>query len=145
MKKSLFLFTCFYCFVCCTSVQNNSNAVPSQVLVNLMHQSAEDWNNANLDAFMAIYDTASTFMFPTGPVGLARMRDNYERAFFKNGKPIQNLRFEDMVVRPLGNDHALLTGKFVLHGNNLPDKTGVYTLVFINRSTGWKLLHDHSS
>ncbi|MGI8599377.1 MAG: YybH family protein [Chitinophagaceae bacterium] len=110
-----------------------------------MHQSATDWNNADLNSFMTLYDTVSTFMFPSGPVGLTRMRENYERGFFKDGKPLQQLRFEDMEIRSLGSDHALLTGKFVLSGNNLSEKKSVYTLVFVRRSTGWKILHDHSS
>ncbi len=111
----------------------------------LMQQSATDWNNANLDGFMALYDTAATFMFSTGPVGLEKMRANYERGFFKDGKPIQQLRFEDLEVRMLGTDHALLTGKFVLWGNNLPDRKGIYSLVFVKRNGSWKILHDHSS
>jgi ketosteroid isomerase-like protein len=50
-----------------------------------------------------------------------------------------------MEVRPLGNDHALLTGRFVLYGNDLPDRKGIYTLVFVRRGKDWKILHDHSS
>lgn len=118
---------------------------PSNEIKQLMMQSATDWNNADLDAFMAVYDTAATFMFSTGPVGLDKMRANYERGFFKDGKPLQQLRYEDLRVRPLGADHALLTGKFVLTGNNLPDRKGIYTLVFVKRASGWKILHDHSS
>ena len=118
---------------------------PAGELVKLMNQSATDWNNGDLDAFMALYDTAATFMFSTGPVGLDKMRENYERGFFKDGKPLQQLRFEDLVVRPLGEDHALLTGKFILHGNDLPERKGIYTLIFVRRSSGWKILHDHSS
>lgn len=117
----------------------------SAEIIQLMHQSAADWNKADLDAFMALYDTASTFMFSTGPVGLGKMRANYEKGFFKDGKPIQQLRFEDLEIRSLGADHALLTGKFVLSGNNLADRKGIYTLVFVKRGSGWKILHDHSS
>jgi hypothetical protein len=50
-----------------------------------------------------------------------------------------------MVVRPLGNGHALLTGKFILSGNGLKELRGIYTLVFVLRGNGWKVLHDHSS
>lgn len=126
-----------------TSAYTQTNHVSE--IKRLMQQSATDWNNANLDGFMALYDTAATFMFSTGPVGLDKMRANYERGFFKGGKPIQQLRFEDLEVRMLGTDHALLTGKFILWGNNLPDRKGIYSLVFVKRNGGWKILHDHSS
>lgn len=128
----------------CNSAKN-STAAPTDELVRLMKQSADDWNNADLNGFMSLYDTSATFMFSTGPVGLDKMRANYERGFFKNGKPLQMLRFEDLKVRSLGNDHALLTGKFVLYGNDLPERKGIYSLVFVKRNGAWKILHDHSS
>jgi|SRR5215203_602722 len=114
-------------------------------IIDLMNQSAKDWNEGNLDAFMALYDTASTFMLPNGPVGIAGMKENYQKGFFNGKMPKQNLRYEEMVVRPLGKDYALLTGKFVLYGNDLKEKTGRYSLIFVQRKNGWKILHDHSS
>jgi len=144
MRKFFAALTIIAFLSSCTASQK-INRDPSGEIISLMHQSSTDWNKADLDAFMALYDTASTFMFTSGPVGLEKMRANYEKGFFKDGKPIQQLRFEDLKVRPLGVDHALLTGKFVLSGNNLADRKGIYTLVFVKRKTGWKILHDHSS
>jgi ketosteroid isomerase-like protein len=144
MKRIFLLLTLATLVFSCGTMQKTIGE-SKQEIIKLMHQSAIDWNNADLDAFMALYDTASTFMFSTGPVGLGKMRANYERGFFKDGKPIQQLRFEDLLVRSLGTDHALLTGKFILSGNNLDDRKGIYTLVFVRRSSGWKILHDHSS
>jgi ketosteroid isomerase-like protein len=139
----------FLAFAICIFMAGNLSAQQTKdvtaEITRLMTQSAADWNNANLDGFMSLYDTAATFMFPSGPVGLEKMRSNYERSYFKEGKPKQQLRFEDLQVRSLGADHALLTGKFVLYGNNLPEQKGIYSLVFVKRASGWKILHDHSS
>ncbi len=118
---------------------------PTPEIVRLMNVSAEDWNRSDLDRFMSIYDTAATFMTGKGPVGITATRENYEKAFFKDGKVVQQLRFEELVVRPLGNEHALVTGKFVLYGNGMADRSGRYTLIFVKRADGWKMLHDHSS
>jgi ketosteroid isomerase-like protein len=49
-----------------------------------------------------------------------------------------------MKVRLLGSDYALLTGAFTLYGNNLPERSGRYSLVMIHAKNGWKILHDHS-
>lgn len=144
MKRFFLLLTLAILVFGCNPMQKTIGG-SKQEIIKLMHKSANDWNNANLDAFMSLYDTASTFMFSTGPVGLGKMRANYESGFFKDGKPIQQLRFEDIEVRSLGADYALLTGKFILSGNNLDDRKGIYTLVFVRRSSGWKILHDHSS
>ena len=142
MKTSFLLLTLFM-FSCQAS--KNLYADPTPELVRLMNVSAEDWNRSDLDRFMSIYDTAATFMTGKGPVGVAATRENYQKGFFKDGKVVQQLRFEEMVVRPLGNDHALLTGKFVLYGNGMADRSGRYTLIFVKRADGWKMLHDHSS
>lgn len=145
MKRTLLAFGIIVCLYSCSPLKENASSPIANTVTSLMNVSAEDWNRGDLDKFMSIYDTAATFMTSRGPIGVAATRENYQRVFFKEGKPIQNLRFEDMVVRPLGNDHALLTGKFVLYGNGLPEKSGVYSLVFVRRASGWKMLHDHSS
>lgn len=132
-------------FMSCSTAQRSTTYYPTTPITALMHQSAEDWNRGDLDRFMTLYDTASTFLTQNGNLRLPGMRENYQRGFFKGDKPIQNLRFEAMEVRPLGADHALLTGRFVLYGNSLPDRKGIYTLVFVRRGKDWKILHDHSS
>ena len=145
MKKPLLSLTGFLLCIFLFSCRAMQPATVSSDILTAMNKAAEDWNKADLDAFMALYDTAATFMLPNGPVGFTGMKDNYEKGFFKDGKPKQNLRYEEMVVRPLGRDHALLTGKFILYGNGLKDRTGRYSLVFVRRKEGWRILHDHSS
>ncbi|HYH16074.1 MAG TPA: nuclear transport factor 2 family protein [Flavisolibacter sp.] len=145
MKKYLLLLLFPVLLLSCATVKRESTANMTNEIVALMNQSSQDWNAGKLDAFMSLYDTASTFMTSKGPIGLQGMRENYQKGFFDGDKPKQNLRYEDLVVRPLGNDHALLTGKFVLSGNGLSEKRGIYTLVFIRRGNTWKMLHDHSS
>jgi ketosteroid isomerase-like protein len=145
MNKHLLLIIVPVLLWSCASIKKESKSNNANEIIALMNQSAQDWNVGNLDAFMAVYDTASTFMLSKGPVGIQGMRENYQKGFFNGDKPKQNLRYEDMVVRPLGNDHALLTGKFVLSGNGLPERKGIYTLIFIRRGNVWKILHDHSS
>jgi ketosteroid isomerase-like protein len=129
--------------VACTNSKKIGKTQPS--IIELMNQSAKDWNEGNLDAFMALYDTASTFMLPNGPVGMSGMKENYQKSFFNGKMPKQNLRYEEMVVRPLGKNYALLTGKFVLFSNDLKERSGRYSLIFVQRKEGWKILHDHSS
>jgi ketosteroid isomerase-like protein len=145
MKKSLLLVMLPVLILSCASLTKKRKANNINEIQVLMNQSSQDWNAGNLDAFMTLYDTASTFMLSKGPVGIKGMRENYQKVFFNGDKPKQNLKYEELVVRPLGNNHALLTGKFVLYGNGLPESRGIYTLIFIRRDNGWKILHDHSS
>ena len=139
-----FIGICFLALASCSNVKN-AQSDPTPELVRLMNVSADDWNRSDLDRFMSIYDKEATFMTGKGPIGIEATRENYQKAFFKDGKVVQQLRFEEMVVRPLGPDHAMLTGKFVLYGGGMADRSGRYTLIFVKRADGWKMLHDHSS
>ena len=55
------------------------------------------------------------------------------------------MRFDQLDVRALGDDHALMTGRFTLAGGGKPEQTGRFSLVWLRSAQGWKILHDHSS
>jgi ketosteroid isomerase-like protein len=57
---------------------------------------------------------------------------------------LQQLRYESVDIEPLGPDHALVTGKFVLTGADRPDRTGLFTTVWRRTASGWRMIHDHS-
>jgi ketosteroid isomerase-like protein len=118
----------------------NPNALRDTLLA-----TANDWNQGNLEAFVSPYDSLSTFMTRSGPIGKEAMLDHYRRTFFSQGQPVQDLRFEQVRVRPLGEDHALMTGQYLLSGGGHPDHTGWFSLVWLRTENGWKILHDHSS
>jgi ketosteroid isomerase-like protein len=114
-------------------------------IVTAMKNSEKDWNNGDLDSFMKMYTGASTMMMPAGPVGINAIRDLYQNHYFNGKMPKQQLRYDELKVTLLGENYALLTGKFTLSGNNLPERSGRYSLVMIYTKEGWKILHDHSS
>ena len=103
----------FLLFYSCSTVKSTSSNAPSEILA-AMEQSAKDWNAGSLDRYMTLYDSTATFMFNSGPVGLQGIRENYQNVFFDGEQPKQQLKYEDMAVRPLGNDQPLLMGKFIL-------------------------------
>lgn len=142
--KWITAIACFLLMSGCNTLKQNTSSGIAEIRA-AMEQSARDWNGGRLDQYMTLYDSAATFMFSTGPVGLEGIRDNYQKVFFNGKQPKQQLKYEDLVIRPLGKDYALLTGKFVLSGNGLKERRGIYTLVFVRRANGWKVLHDHSS
>ena len=113
-------------------------------IIEAMKNSASDWNKGDLDSFMKMYTESSTMMMPTGPVGISAIRELYEKKYFNGKMPKQNLFYNEMEVTLLGENYALLTGKFTLSGNNLPERSGRYSLVMAYTKDGWKILHDHS-
>lgn len=116
----------------------------ADAIVAAMKASENDWNKGDLDHFMKMYTDSSTMMMPTGPVGLSAIRNLYQNHYFNGKMPKQNLYYSEMKVTMLGGNYALLTGKFTLTGNNLPERSGRYSLVMVYTNDGWKILHDHS-
>lgn len=121
-----------------------SRADTSQ-LISVMLTSAEDWNRGNLAGFMDSYDDSATMMSHHGLIGKDSMTIHYRQTYFKAGAARQQLSFDAFRITPLAGDYVLLTGRFTLNGNNLPTLSGWFSLVCVHRTTGWKILHDHTS
>lgn len=125
-------------------------AVPSgddraQLLAAL--QASEDaWNRGDLKGHLAIYDASVTAMTKTGPrPGIAPIEAAFTQAYFRDGKPKQQLRTEQIGIRTLSADAALMTGRFILSGGGEPEQSGWFTLVWQRTPSGWKVVHDHTS
>jgi len=129
-------------YIPCNKVYTDTSEHP---LVKLMRQSAIDWNNGNLEAFMNLYADSATMMTTQGLINKDSMIVDYRRSYFKDGKPEQQLSFDQLQIQALGEKYVLLTGRFILNGNNLPVQSGRFSLVCVLTKNGWKILHDHTS
>jgi uncharacterized protein (TIGR02246 family) len=107
--------------------------------------SAEAWNRGDLKGHLSIYVDSVTYMTRSGPrPGVGTIERDFTAAFFNQGMPKQQLRFEQVAVRRLGPDAALETGRFILSGGGQADQSGWFTLVWVRTADGWKAVHDHS-
>jgi len=108
--------------------------------------SVDAFNRGDLPGHLAIYDPGVTFMTKDGPrPGIAPIEQAFREHYFKDGKPIQQLRFEQLAVRSLGPDSALATARWALAGGGKPELSGWFTLVWQRTAAGWRAVHDHSS
>jgi len=111
----------------------------------LLAASTEAFNRGDLPGHLAIYDPGVTFMTKDGPrPGVAPIEKAFRDSYFRDGKAIQQLRFEQLAVRPLGAEVALATARWSLSGGDKPDQTGWFTLVLQRGAAGWRAVHDHS-
>ena len=73
----------------------------SQVLAALS-ASAESWNHADLKGHLASYDPGAAAVTKNGPrPGVDGIESSFRTTYFKDGKPEQNLRVEQVMVRSL--------------------------------------------
>ena len=111
----------------------------------LLMATTDRWNAGDLDGFIAPYASETSFVTPTGLIGRDAMRTRYQTRYFTGARPDQQLRFDELRVNPLGDGHALMTGRFVLSGGAKPEQSGRFTLVWARTADGWRIIHDHSS
>jgi uncharacterized protein (TIGR02246 family) len=116
-----------------------------------LQASAGEWNRGNLDGFLVPYsdDAGTTFVGSSGLVrGKEAIRQKYVASYFHPGGTLPgNLSFADIDVRPLGDDHALAVGRWIISDRASGRQTaaGIFSLVFEHTSQGWRIIHDHSS
>ena len=116
-----------------------------QAIRALLQTTADGWNKGDLNQYLSVYTTGATEMLSTGPAGgVEAIEKTMKEGFWKTGKPLQTLRYENLVVRIIGKKAALVTGKFVLTGADRPDRTGWFTTVWEKTKDGWRMIHDHS-
>jgi uncharacterized protein (TIGR02246 family) len=103
------------------------------------------WNTGDLSKYLYAYVPEATEMLSTGPAGgVEAIEKTMKEGFWKTGRPVQQLRYEHLVVRMLGKNNALVTGQFILSGADKPDRKGWFTTVWTRTRKGWRMIHDHS-
>jgi len=142
----VFLFCCALSVAACAHQAAALQPAEQAQMLASLQASAAAWNRGDLTGHLAIYDTAVTAMTKSGPrPGVAAIESSFRATYFRDGQPKQQLRMEQVVVRPLGDGAALMTGRFVLHDGAEAEQSGWFTLVWVRSATGWKVVHDHSS
>lgn len=114
----------------------------------ILADQAAAWNRGDLEEFVRTYENSAEITFVGKEVerGYAQVLARYQRNYGtaeKRGK----LVFEQIEVRLLGKDHALVLGRFVLTRTAAGggDASGRFTLLARRQGRVWKIIHDHTS
>jgi uncharacterized protein (TIGR02246 family) len=118
---------------------------PQKQITAVLEYTALGWNTGDPSKYLYAYVPEATEMLSTGPVGgVDAIERSMKEGFWKTGRPVQQLRYENIVVRMLGKDNALVTGQYILSGANKPDRKGWFTTIWTKTKKGWRMIHDHS-
>jgi ketosteroid isomerase-like protein len=112
----------------------------------LLASQAADWNRGDIDAFMRGYWNSAETTF-AGASGISRgwqtVLDHYHKNY-PDRAAMGHLDFGEIEVTPLGNDAALILGRWHLTRDAGP-VGGIFTLVARRFPEGWRIIHDHTS
>ena len=113
----------------------------------VLNDQAKAWNKGDLPGFMKGYLESEELSFFSGnnkTKGWKATLDRYRKRYQADGKEMGKLTFEELSIELLGNDHSLVRGRFRLQMKN-ESPTGIFTLILRKTSTGWRIVHDHTS
>lgn len=114
----------------------------------VLNDQVQAWNRGDIVEFVSSYDKSPSITFVGQTVSrgydgvLARYRRNYPDKLHMG-----TLHFEEIEVRMLGKEYALVLGKFILERTPAGGgpASGRYSLVAQKSKEGWKIIHDHTS
>jgi len=122
----------------------NSNKGVTAVL----DMQVDAWNRGDLETFMTGYLKSPNMSFTSGGEefwGYDTLQQRYAKSYGTNRDTMGKLKFSDLKVVDVGKDGALCVGHWHLERKDKPLAEGIFSLVFVRESTGWKIIHDHTT
>jgi len=111
----------------------------------VLDQQADAWNRGDIETFMDTYLRSPELTFSSGGQvsrGWERTLQNYRRRY-PTREAMGHLTFSDLEITELGQDAALVLGKWALDRDE--PVGGVFTLVLRREAGRWVIIHDHTS
>jgi beta-aspartyl-peptidase (threonine type) len=128
-------------------VVNADPAMERAAIQRVLDDQAKAWNKGDLPAFMKGYlesDELSFFSGAKKTKGWKATLERYQKRYQGEGKEMGKLAFEELSIEMLGDDHALVRGRYRLHMKS-ETPTGIFTLILRKTPAGWRIIHDHTS
>jgi uncharacterized protein (TIGR02246 family) len=128
---------------CCIGADTSDQAIRR-----VLNDQAQAWNKGDIDGYMTGYDNSAetTFIGKTVQHGYQNVLRNYHERY-PTRDAMGTLTFTELTVKLLGSDYASVTGRFHLKRTAAAggDSSGIFSLLFQQTRTGWKVILDHTS
>lgn len=116
-----------------------------------LKKSAALWNRGDLDGFLQDYLPSEDLTFTSGGRilrGYEALKERYQKSYGQTRESMGQLSFSDVEVWRLGEDRALVLGRWKVDrqmGGSSTTSDGVFSLIMIKSGDSWKIFHDHTS
>jgi beta-aspartyl-peptidase (threonine type) len=140
--------------VCCLFLAVQLAAsVPKQdetarkAIMKILTDQQDSWNKGDLKSFMQGYARSDDITFySAGTVqrGYDAVFERYKKRYQAEGKEMGKVTFSEIDVTVLGQDSAVVRGRWDLKmSKEMPG--GLFTLIVRKTPEGWRIVHDHTS
>ncbi len=119
---------------------------PQSEVAAVLKMQQDAWNRGDIDAFMDGYWRSDETVFVSGDEvtrGWQKVMNRYKKKYSDRAK-MGTLTFSGTEITTLGVDAAVVLGRWKLKRAS-DNPHGRFTLIFRHFSTGWKIVHDHTS
>ena len=135
------------------SVQAQSSAKPNKrenriiaAVRAVLDAQRDAWNRGDVAGYMDGYARSADTVFVSGDNvtrGWQTVLERYQKNYNSREK-MGTLTFSDLEITPIGNDTAIVLGRWQLQRAN-DEPHGRFTLILRRTKQGWKIVHDHTS
>ncbi len=122
------------------------NSKPEAAIRAVIEAQRDAWNRGDVEGYMDGYERSPDTTFLSGDNltrGWQTVLDRYKKNYDTREK-MGTLSFSDLEVRMLGEESALVTGRWMLKRAN-DEPHGRFSLIFRRTKVGWRIIHDHTS
>jgi beta-aspartyl-peptidase (threonine type) len=124
-----------------------ASAKEKSAIQRVLDDQAAAWNKGDLPGFMKGYLESDDLTFFSGnnkTQGRKATLERYQKKYQGKDKEMGTLSFKEISVEMLGDNHALVRGRFHLKLKS-EEPTGIFTLIMRKTPAGWRIIHDHTS
>jgi uncharacterized protein (TIGR02246 family) len=128
------------------SSESNRDQPASEIRA-LLQAQQEAWNRGDIDGFMKGYARADSTVFVSDDQvtrGWQTVRNRYKLKYPSRAK-MGKLRFSELEIQRLGDDAAVVLGRWILKRATNDNPHGLFTLVLRRTAEGWRIVQDHTS
>ncbi|MBM4168687.1 MAG: DUF4440 domain-containing protein [Ignavibacteria bacterium] len=118
----------------------------SELILEVLNNQATAWNRGDIEGYMKGYWNSHETLFLSGgklTAGYQQVLERFKKSYDTKDK-MGKLSFEEVTVRMLSANAALVHGMWVLH-RRVDQPWGRFTLIFERKQGDWKITHDHTS
>jgi ketosteroid isomerase-like protein len=139
--------TLCFCVLLAPQQAGGDAEATKKAIFQVLTDQVDAWNRGDLKGFMAGYHHSGDITFYSGGTihkGWDNVMDRYQKKYQGEGKEMGKLAFRDVIIDVIGQDTAVVRGRFELKTTkDMP--TGLFTLIVRKTPPGWRIVHDHTS